>query len=660
MKNIVTRLTGMILIVLAVLAADSVRAQQTFEITSPDEQTGVSVMVGDQIQYSVEFNGKQILAPSALLLTLEGVGKLGENPVLEGDERNSVDSVIEPVIQQKSEEVTDRYNELILNFEGNYSVVFRVYDDGVAYRFTTDLGQEKVTVKAEQLEYNFADDYSIYFPEEESFMTHQERSYLNLYLSEISSERFSSIPALVDVNEGGPKVLVSEANLQDYPGYYLQGTGSSSLTGIFPHVATEEKLEGDRNLHVTERADYLAETSGSRSYPWRVLAIAEDDGDLITNQIIYKLAEPNRIEDTSWINTGKVAWDWWNANNIYGVDFEAGVNTETYKYYIDFASELGLDYIILDEGWYKLGDLTTISENMDVDELVRYGKSRDVEIILWVVWKTLEDQWDYAFNQFEKWDVAGIKVDFMQRDDQWMVNWYWDVAKEAAKRELLVDFHGSYKPTGLGRTYPNVITREDVKGMEHNKWSEDITPEHNLTLPFIRMVAGPMDYTPGAMINATEQNFRAVFTKPMSHGTRAHELAKYVIYESPLQMLCDSPSHYYEEQNHTLNYLSEVPVTWDETRVIDAKVSDYVLLTRRKGDTWYLAAMTDGESRDFSVDLSFLSDGNYTAEIFRDGVNADRYASDYQFVIQGVSNDSSIDIEMVSGGGWVGVIRPAE
>ncbi|MDX1639550.1 MAG: glycoside hydrolase family 97 catalytic domain-containing protein, partial [Balneolaceae bacterium] len=418
----------------------------------------------------------------------------------------------------------------------------------------------------------------------ESFFTHQERSYLTQQISEIGIDRRGSIPALVDI-DGGPNLLISEADLRDYPGFYLEGTDRTALRGIFPHVATEEKLEGDRNLHVTERADFIAETAGSRSYPWRMIAIAAEDADLLTNQLVYKLAQPNRIPDTSWIEPGKVAWDWWNANNIYGVDFDTGVNTETYKYYIDFASEMGLDYIILDEGWYELGDLTGVSENMDIDEIVSYGKSKNVDVILWVVWKTLEDQWEVAFRQFEEWDVRGIKVDFMQRDDQWMVNWYWKVAEEAARRKLLVDFHGSYKSTGLERTYPNVITREDVKGMEHNKWSTDITPEHNLILPFVRMVAGPMDYTPGAMINATEENFRAVFNKPMSMGTRAHELAKYVVYESPLQMLCDSPSHYYEQEPELLEYLSEVPVIWDETRVLAASLADYVVLARKKGIT---------------------------------------------------------------------------
>jgi alpha-glucosidase len=631
---------------------------RTLNLNSPDGDIQVDILVGERIQYSVSFKGKQILRPSPLSITLEEKGELGGQPVLENREHRRVDDVIHPVVQQKSSEIIDRYNEQTLSFQGGYKVTFRAYDDGIAYRFETNFdGDQKVN--AEQLRFNFAGDYNIYFPEEESFMTHQERQYQQLKLSEISSEEFSSIPALVDISDG-PNVLITESDLQDYPGFYLQGTGTTSLTGIHPYVAVEETLQRDRDYYVTERADYLAETSGSRTYPWRVLAIAENDADLITNQIVYKLADPLALDDTSWINPGKVAWDWWNANNIYNVDFRAGINTQTYKYYIDFASQMGLDYIILDEGWYELGDLLAVSENMDIEELVAYGKKKDVDIILWVVWKTLEDQWDAAFEQFSEWGVKGIKVDFMQRDDQWMVKWYWKVAKEAAERELLVDFHGSYKPSGLRRAYPNVITREDVQGLEHNKWSSNITPEHNVTLPFIRMAVGPMDYTPGAMINAQPESFQPIFDRPMSQGTRAHQLAMYVVYERPLQMLADSPTHYLREKQHTRDYLSEVPVTWDETRVLDAAIGDHVVVARRKGDKWYIGAMTDENPRTFSLDLSFLEGDSYTASIFKDGINADRYGSDYKFTSSSIKSGEPLEIELKKGGGWVGILEKTD
>jgi alpha-glucosidase len=370
--------------------------------------------------------------------------------------------------------------------------------------------------------------------------------------------------------------------------------------------------------------------------------------------MIYKLAKPCQLDDTSWIKPGKVAWDWWNWNNIYGVDFRAGINTETYKYYIDFASKYGIEYVILDEGWYKLGNLLDVVPEINVEELVTHGKEKNVGIILWVIWKTLDDQLEEALDQFVKWGVKGIKVDFMQRDDQWMVNYYYKIAREAAKRHLLVDFHGAYKPTGLIRTYPNVLTSEGVRGLENSKWSkDDPSPGHNVTIPFIRMLAGPMDYTPGAMLNATKEPFRPVFNRPMSQGTRCHQLAMYVVYESPLQMLCDSPSNYLKEAE-CMDFFSRVPTVWDDTKVLDAKVGEYVLITRRSGNEWYVGAMTNWTARELEVDFSFLDAGNYTIEIYQDGINADRNAMDYKKVVRTVTKNEKLNIHLAPGGGWVG------
>src|SRR5699024_3303262 len=346
-----------------------------------------------------------------------------------------------------------------------------------------------------------------------------------------------------------------------------------------------------------------------------------------------------------------------SAWNIYDGDFKAGINNQTYKYYIDFASRMGLQYIIMDDGWYELGDLLTESPDIDVQELVNYGKKKGVDIILWASWKTLEDQWEEAFDQFSEWGIKGLKIDFMQRDDQWMVNWYWKVAKEAAKRHMLVDFHGSYKPSGLRRTYPNVITREGVKGLENNKWSDGINPEHDVTIPFIRMAVGPMDYTPGAMINAQPENFSAVNDRPMSQGTRMHQLAMYVIYESPLQMLADSPTHYLKEKQEIRDYLSEVPVTWDETQVLEASIGEYVVIARRKGNEWFIGAMSTEEPRSFTLDLSFLNSGTYTANIYSDGINADRYVNDYSFSTQEVKASQQLNIELAKSGGWAAIIN---
>ncbi len=627
---------------------------EEYELVSLNNNLKLKVDVGDKILYSVTYKSNQLLEPSAISMTLAGGKVLGANPQVADVEKSSVDDVIFPVVRTKSKEIVDKYKEMTIKFEDDYSLIFRIYDDGLAYRFVTDIDEE-IEVVAEEVVYNFPKNYSIYFPEEESFQTHSECEYKYLKLSEVSEEMMCSIPTLVDIADG-PKVLITESDLEDYPGLYLRGSSSRSLHGKFPAYALKEKAENDRNVPVTERADFIAKTSGRRSYPWRVMIVAGKDGDLIESQMVYKLAKPLQLEDTSWIKPGKVAWDWWNANNIYGVDFRAGINTETYKYYIDFASKYGIEYIILDEGWYVLGDLTKVREGMDIEELFRYAKSKNVGIIPWVIWKTLDDQLEVAMDQFEKWGAVGLKVDFMQRDDQWMVNYYHKIAKETAKRKMLVDFHGSYKPTGLRRAYPNVITREGVRGLEHNKWADYITPEHNLTLPFTRMVAGPMDYTPGAMINANERDFQSIFNRPMSLGTRCHQLAMYVVYESPLQMLADNPTNYLKEPECT-EFLSKVPSVWDETKVLDASVANYVLIARKNGDVWYVGAMNDWTAREMVVDFSFLGPGSHDIVIYRDGINANRVGNDYKKEKAKVSAKDEMTIRLAPGGGWVAVIK---
>ncbi len=382
------------------------------------------------------------------------------------------------------------------------------------------------------------------------------------------------------------------------------------------------------------------------------MIITEEAGKLIESDMVFRLASPNRIDDPSWIKPGMIAWDWWNDLNVYDVDFKSGVNTETYKYFIDFAAANGIEYVILDEGWYKLGNLMDINPDIDMTELSGYAEKKGVGLILWVIWKTLDDQLDEALDQFEKWGIKGIKVDFMQRDDQWMVNYYYKIAREAAERYLLVDFHGAYKPAGLRRTYPNVMTREGVMGLEWCKWSDAVGPEHDVTIPFIRMVAGPMDYTPGAMDNAGKANFNSRFSRPMSQGTRVHQMAMYVVYESPLQMMADNPSNYMNNQACT-NFITEVPVVWDECHVLHGSVGDYVVIARKKDDSWYVGGLNDWTARELSLDISFLGEGEFSIEVFKDGVNADRNATDYIYEKFKVNSDDIININMAPGGGWV-------
>jgi alpha-glucosidase len=486
-------------------------------------------------------------------------------------------------------------------------------------------------------------------------MSHNERTYIYSSLDTITDNHLASLPTLFQVD--GVNILVTESAIDDYPGMWLVGAGSGKMSGTWARYPDTEKLNTDRNLFVTSAKEYIAKTKGSRSFPWRVFVIAPNDIKLVENDLVFRLAEPNKIENTEWIKPGQVAWDWWNANNIYGVDFVAGINNETYKYFIDFASKNGIEYIILDEGWYKLGDVLEEAPGIDVEEICKYAGSKNVGVILWVVWNTFWDKIDEAIAQYVKWGVKGVKVDFMQRDDQKIVNFYLEATKKTAEHHLLIDFHGAYKPDGLGRTWPNAITREGVKGMENNKWSRDINPDHDATLPFTRMVAGPMDYTPGAMINMDSTNFTPKFTRPESQGTRAHQVALYVIYESPLQMLSDTPSNYIKEQE-TTDFIVNIPVVWDDIIGIDGKIGDYLLLARRSGKEWYIGAITDWTSRDMELDLLFLPSGEYSIDIFQDGVNADKYAADYKHIKKDVRAGDKLKIHLAPGGGWAARVTP--
>jgi alpha-glucosidase len=628
---------------------------QEYSISSPDKKIMFKISTGREITYNLYYNSKAIITNSPIAMTLDNNNILGKDSKVKNTDKREVDEEIIPVLKIKSRVIRNQYNELTINFRENFSLIFRAYNDGAAYRFITNLKND-IKVYSEKVTYNFDKNYKIFFPEEESFQSHSERLYKNINISEITSKRFSSLPALVCLDNGA-KLSIAESDLDDYPGLYLSGSEDSptKLTGKFPYYSLKDSAKNDRDVPVVKRADYMAITKGKREFPWRVFGISEKDGDLLESQLVFKLAAPLQLKETSWIKPGKVAWDWWNALNISGVDFKSGVNTETYKYFIDFAALYGIEYVILDEGWYKLGNLMDINPDIKMEELLDYAKQKNVGIILWVIWKTLDNQLVEALDKFEKWGVKGIKVDFMQRDDQWMVNYYSKIAKEAAKRHLLVDFHGAYKPTGMEKTYPNVLTREGVKGLENCKWSEDITPGHDVTLPFIRMYAGPMDYTPGAMKNASKGCFKYIFNQPMSQGTRCHQLAMYVIYESPLQMLADNPTNYLKEKE-CMDFLSEVPTVWDETRAIDAKVGEYVLMARKSSDNWYIGAMTDWTPRDMTFDLSFLDEGKYKMIIYQDGINADRNGCDYKKIIKEVTKSDKMTIHLAPGGGWVGNI----
>ena len=643
----------LLLVILSLLPVYYSLAKE-YKVASPDNKISLTVNVGTDIKWSASLEGKEIINNSKIALILASGKVLGENEKIRKAEFGRLNDIIIPVVANKKSKISDNCNILTITLNSGFSLQFRAYNDGVAYRFQTKM-KEDITVKNEISEFIFPAGSYTWYPLETSFMSHNERTFIYSSLDTINNRHLASLPTLFQVN--GVDVLVTESDIEDYPGMWLLGGGSGKISGTWSKYPENEKLSRDRDMIVTSTYDFIAKTNGTRTFPWRVFVIAPTDVKLIESDMVYKLAPPNKIANTKWIKPGHVAWDWWNANNIYGVDFRAGINNDTYKYYIDFAARNGIEYIILDEGWYPLGNVLVSVPGINVPELCRYAESKHVGIILWVVWKTFWDKIDEAVALYEKWGVKGVKVDFMQRDDQKVVNFYLEAAKKTAEHHLLIDFHGAYKPDGLGRTWPNALTREGVKGMENDKWSKDINPDHDATIPFTRMVAGPVDYTPGAMVNMDKANFTPNFTRPESQGTRAHQVALYVIYESPLQMLSDSPSNYMKEQE-TTDFIVNIPVVWDDIIGLDGKVGDYLLLSRRSGKDWFVGAITDWTSRDMDLDLSFLPAGKYKMDIFQDGINADRYAGDYKHLKTSVKSGDKMKIHLAPGGGWAAKITP--
>ncbi len=644
-----------LLLLLVLINASVLLSGKDQKVTSPDGKIVLTVSPDPQLSWKVSFGDKEIIKSAGLAMVL-GDGRVlpGEADRVRKASVSTLREVLKPEVNNKRSEVPNNCNILEIVYRSGITVEFRVYDDGVAYRFKTTFRGELI-VKSEVSEFEFASGSSSWYPLEGGFMSHNERTYIDTRLDTIGERHLASLPALFISD--GVNVLMTESDIIDYPGMWLRGAGPGKLAGVWPQYPDEETLRGDRDEFVTKTKDYIAQTAGSRTFPWRVFIISEDDGGLLESDMVYRLATPCQIPDPSWVKPGKVAWDWWNDNNVFGVDFRAGINNDTYKHYIDFASENGLEYIILDEGWYRRGTVLESIPDIDIPELCRYAESKNVGVILWVIWKTFHDSIDEAVTLYEKWGAKGIKVDFMQRDDQKMVNFYHETARKAAEHHLLVDFHGAYKPDGIGRTWPNVLTREGVKGLENCKWSRDITPDHDLMLPFIRMVAGPMDYTPGAMTNMERMNFTPHNSRPASQGTRVHQMALYVIYESPLQMLADSPSQYRKEQECT-DFISDIPVVWDDIHVAEARIGDYLLMARRSGDNWYVGGLTDWTEREMELDLSFLPAGKYRIEIFSDGINADRYAEDYRHTVTEAGQGEKIKLKMAPGGGWLARISP--
>ncbi|MEY8587159.1 glycoside hydrolase family 97 protein [Phocaeicola sartorii] len=633
------------------MAWGSLAFAENYTVNSPDSRITVNVETGTNTTYSVTFHGKVILNPSPISMTFDNGTVIGRNMKVKKVERFTQNQVLKPVVRQKSEQIIDHYNEMVLDAD-RYKLYFRVYNDGLAYRFHTDF-PDSLKVLNEEVTYCFPEDYNTLFPEERSMLSAQQPLFKPMKLSEIGTDRFCSTPILIKVDENA-RIFISESDLESYPGMFLRKQGKNELAGKFAAVSLEDYKTDDRQIFPTKRADYIARVNGTRNYPWRAMIVAENDANLITNQLIYKLA-PEAEGDYSWVRPGKIAWDWYNALILTGVDFKCGINNDTYKYYIDFASKYGIEYVVIDDGWSEAWDVTKTIPEINMEELVAYGKKKNVDLILWVSWAPFREKIDEAFDKFSQWGIKGIKMDFMNRDDQEMVDFYYEVARKAATHKMLVDFHGAYKPTGWLRTFPNVLTSEGVAGLENHKWGSFVTPKHNVTLPFTRMVAGPMDYTPGAMINFHEKDHKIWFNLPASVGTRCHQLGMYVVYESPLQMLADSPSNYYREPV-CMEFLSQVPVVWDETRVLKASVGEYVIVARRHGDAWYIGGMAGEKGQKFEIDLDFIK-GNKILTYWEDGVNVDMNANDVARRTRKVKQGDKITITMYDGGGYAAVIK---
>lgn len=645
------------------IAVSAFAAPKNYELKSPDGKLSVSVEAGEGISYTLTHGGDLLMKDSHLgMYMTDGTVFGGIQPVKKVS-RRSVSSTI-PAFMYKKAEVKDEFNEMTLKFK-KFSVIFRAYDDGMAYRFVSHL-KEPSQVEMEMADFNFAQDWNMWAAyvcqHTETLDSQYYNSFENTYsytpLSEWNKDRLAFLPLMVD-GPGGKKIVITEADLMNYPGMYLyNGNADNTLDGVFAPYPKEVKQGGHNNLQmeVQSREPYIAKCEGGESFPWRIVAVSENDVQMADNDMVYRLATPAAEADWSWVKPGKVAWDWWNAWNLYGVDFKSGINNDTYKYYIDFASANGIEYVILDEGWAVTGeaDLFKVVPEIDVEMLAEYASERNVGLILWAGYRAFDRDMEKVCEHYSKMGIKGFKIDFMDRDDQIMVDFHRRAAQTAAKYGMMVDFHGTYKPTGLHRTYPNVVNYEGVHGLEQMKWSKEDVDQvtYDVTVPYIRMMAGPMDYTQGAMRNAARGNYRPVNSEAMSQGTRCRQLAEYVVFDSPLNMLCDSPSNYMKEKECT-DFIASVPEIWDETRGLDGKVGEYIAIARRSGLDWYVGAMTDWNAREMTLDLSFLPEGDYKVELYRDGVNADRAACDYRKEVIDLPADRLLKITMAPGGGFV-------
>jgi alpha-glucosidase len=631
----------------------------TLKVSSPTGKICVKVWLGKQLTYSISYENKTILAPSFIDLQLQNNHSLCDNNAIRSTSVKKISEQIISPVPEKRKIIPNIYTHLSIAFRQPYKVEFKVYDDGVAYRITS-LFKDSILIKNEVAEFSFPGQPSAYFPQVKKrpdadiFHTSFEEEYPLCRVDSLATGAIGYSPILV-IPESGPKIAITESDLEDYPGMFLGGTGSSTLKGVFAGFPLEEEIVVGlySQYKVSKRAPYIARTSGTRSFPWRVLLIAKEDKELPGNDIVYRLAAPSVIGDASWVKPGNITEEWITDLNLFNVPFKAGLNTASYKYYIDFAKRFGFDRIMMDAGWSDNNDLFKVIPSISMDTLTRYAKEKGVKICMWTLAMTLDRQLEGALDQFNKWGIDFIMTDFIDRDDQKTVNFFHRVAKACAAHKIMIMYHGAFAPKGFNRTYPNAVGREGVLGSEYDAWSNRISPGHDVTLPFTRMLAGGFDYEPGLLNNATRKGTRPVAGVVTSPGTRCHQLSMFVVYDSPTQVFSGNPSEGMREPEF-MQLLANLPTTWDETIITDAKIGEYIVSARKKGNDWFIAGMGDWSERDLTVTFDFLDQGNYKATICKDGINADRYAADY--VIQKevpVKKNEAIKIHLAPGGGFL-------
>lgn len=637
---------------------------KSHSLTSPSGNITIVVEESQEgpLSLSASHNGKTILSPSPIGLELDGrqlKGKVKKAKV----KKNIKEHISAPFHHTPQYDV--EYNQMLLNLNDGGAVEFRIFDDGIAYRhLTTEKGKKKI--KNEIADYKIVGDPKVYLSHTTNPREPMAMAFQNFYrVTPLSSASplIAFPPATLDYGNG-LKMTILESDLEEYPGiFFVADSISGSLRAVYPEYPVKFDYYPWRDQkYVADREDYIAVVDGERSFPWRIFAITENDKEMPVNNLVYTLASPSRVEDISWIQPGKSAWEWWNDWGLREVPFRAGINNETYKYFIDFAAQNGLDYVVLDEGWYdpKSGDMLTTIPEIDLPMLTQYAEEKGVGVWLWTVFNVLDRQLEEACQKYADMGIKGFKVDFLDRNDQEAVEMTYRISDATARHKLMLDLHGFYTPTGINRTYPNIVNYESVFGMEEMKWSDPSVdmPEYDVTFPFIRMMAGPVDFTPGAMVNATRSDWKPIYSNPMSQGTRTHQMAHYIVHDTPFSMLADSPSNYLDNKD-CLEFIASIPSEFDETRILDGEIGEYIVSLRRKGDVWFIGGQTDWNPRDYELDFSFLPlSENFKVTIVKDGINADKQAKDHEFETFTANSGSRRKIHMAPGGGFVVKVDP--